>query len=366
MIQAAGHRGAILEPCRLSCGTSGPSFSGAGYGCSMRSGGSWSISLGRRCHGTGRGIGGGGVSEYGAYWTPAHESDSSALSGGAWFSSEAAPEFRKRAWRLGWVPDTFKVYIDESGDEGLSFRVGSSEWFVISAVVVRTSIEMETVKLVDDVRVLLNKPPKKPLHFRDLKHHHRVPFVERIASADLRAISILVHKPSLLEPEKFRERYRLYFYSVRYLLERVSWYCRDHAGPKDSSGGNGAAQLIFSNRSGMSYAELCEYLRLLKAGAPHNGVTIHWPSIDPANVIALSSGKRMGLQLADAVASSFFYAVETNQYGNTEDKYVKILHPVVYRYGPKYLGYGVKLWPKEVATQVGIKKELAWILEAYR
>jgi len=47
---------------------------------------------------------------------------------------------------------TFVVYVDESGDEGFSFGRGSSEWFVLSAVIIKKANELETVKLVDRIR----------------------------------------------------------------------------------------------------------------------------------------------------------------------------------------------------------------------
>lgn len=117
---------------------------------------------------------------------------------------------------------TFVVYIDESGNEGFSFDRGSSVWFVVSAVITRKATDLDTVKLVDNVRMKLAKQERKPLHFRDLKHEQRLPFIGEISAAALRTVSVVVHKPSIKEPEKFKERYRLYFYSVRYLLERVS------------------------------------------------------------------------------------------------------------------------------------------------
>ena len=45
----------------------------------------------------------------------------------------------------------FVVYIDESGDEGFSFERGSSEWFIVSAIITRKAKDIETVKLVDTV-----------------------------------------------------------------------------------------------------------------------------------------------------------------------------------------------------------------------
>ena len=34
---------------------------------------------------------------------------------------------------------SFVVYVDESGDEGFSFGQGSSDWFVLSAVITRAA-----------------------------------------------------------------------------------------------------------------------------------------------------------------------------------------------------------------------------------
>jgi Protein of unknown function (DUF3800) len=103
---------------------------------------------------------------------------------------------------------TFVVYVDESGDEGFSFGRGSSDWFVLSAVIIKKSIELETVKLVDRIRTQLQKPEKKPLHFRDLKHEQRLPYIGEIGKANLRTVSVITHKPSIKEPEKFHERFR--------------------------------------------------------------------------------------------------------------------------------------------------------------
>ena len=254
---------------------------------------------------------------------------------------------------------TFVVYIDESGDEGFSLGGGSSDWFVLSAVITRKAHDLETVKLVDGVRTQLGKPEKKPLHFRDIKHEQRLPYVQAIAKADLRTVSVLVHKPSLKEPEKFRERYRLYFYSVRYLLERVSWYCRDHRNPHDA--GDGCAELVFSNRAEMSYTDMKDYLKLLREQTGFFDARVDWSVINPDLISAFTPGKRMGLQIADAVASSFFYAVQRSRHGFTEDRYARMLGGVVYHRQGQRLGYGVKFWPKEVDALVNAGEEFAWV-----
>jgi len=260
------------------------------------------------------------------------------------------------------VSSTFLAYIDESGDEGFSFGRGSSEWFVLSAAVTRRASDLEAVRLVDDVRSLLRRPPRKPLHFRDIRHEQRLVYVDAISRANLRAVNVLVHKPSLQEQEKFGERYRLYFYAVRYLLERVSWYCRDHRSGADE--GDGTLELVFSNRSGMSYAELGEYLARLRDMTGPLDVRIDWTVVRADRIVSFSPGRRMGLQIADALAGSFYYAVEASQYGFVEDRYARMLRPVVYRHKSRYIGYGLKFWPRDAMPML-TEGRYAWIGEQY-
>lgn len=69
----------------------------------------------------------------------------------------------------------------------------------------------------------------------------------------------------------------------------------------------------------------------------------------------------MGLQIADAVASSFFYAVQPSAYGFREGRYAQLLHPVVYHRHGTFIGYGVKLWPKESEDLVRAEKSFEWL-----
>jgi len=244
------------------------------------------------------------------------------------------------------MTSSFTAYIDESGDEGFVFmpgEKGSSRWLVLSAVVFRKAKDLEAVRVMREVRTLLGKDPKKALHFREMKHEHRVPYVRALATAPMRTVSVLIHKPSITEPEKFQnEAFRLYRYATRLLVERVSWLCRDMR--KDNEG-DGSCELIFSNRSAMSYDDLRNYLLHLK-DKPGTDARIDWNAIRPQQVRAVNHDQLAGLQMADAVASSLFFAVNLTQYSEVEDRYFRMLRPTVYRH-PKTgeLGYGLKFWP---------------------
>src|SRR5262249_31487337 len=130
--------------------------------------------------------------------------------------------------------------------------------------------------------------------------------------------------------------------------ERMSWYCRDthRAG---GIGGDSKGKIIFSNRNALSLDQLGDYLVKLFNGPAfidNSEVKIHWNSLS-AEFETYSHGKRAGLQLADAVASSFFRAVEP-LYGFTEPRYAQMLRPVAYNHYGNYLSYGVKIFPHRV------------------
>lgn len=249
------------------------------------------------------------------------------------------------------MPASYRVYVDESGDEGFAFlpnERGSSRWLVLSAAVFRKSRDLHAVSVMRSVREALGKPPGKALHFRELKHEQRIPLVRAIAGAPLRAVSILIHKPSIVEPEIFQnEPHRLYRYATRLLLERVSWLCRDN---RVEGEGDGSAELIFSNRSAMSYQDLGKYLDHLHAQHA-NGVDIRidWSVIRSESVRAVNHDQLAGLQIADAVASGVYQAVNLNQYGDAEPRYLQTLRPILYRHKGTASGYGLKVWPVDLA-----------------
>jgi hypothetical protein len=266
------------------------------------------------------------------------------------------------------VTASFRAYIDESGDEGFKFRnsddeQASSDWFVLAAFITRKKTDIETVKVIDQVRSELNFHPRKHVHWKKFKHSQKVRYAQIIAGLQTRIIGICVHKPSLLEPEKFRQRYRLYFYAVRYLVERISWLARDRHNP-GKWGGNGTTELLFSNRQGMSYDEMREYLRLLERQKDTGkDIRIEFDRIPIEKLKTQTPGRSMGLQLADAAAGIFFNALERDNFGNTEPRYLNIISPVLYRNKTIVKGNGFKIVPRETLQTLQVKESLKWLSE---
>jgi Protein of unknown function (DUF3800) len=250
---------------------------------------------------------------------------------------------------------SFLVYIDESGDEGFQFDEfpkGSSRWFVLSAVIVRTPDDHKIRELAASVRKTLGFPERHVLHFSRLDHHRRLCFMQAIAGAPVCVTSILVQKELIAQPEIFTEQaFRLYFYTTRLLLERVFWWCRDFAAKHRLT--TPEAKLIFEHRRHLSYDNLRDYLLLLKEKSEEDewlkflvkGISIHWPSINPDNILSAQKNQYAGLQAADCVASGARWALE-RRYGNTEHRFAKTLKPIVYQRQGNYASYGLKFFPE--------------------
>lgn len=248
---------------------------------------------------------------------------------------------------------SFRVYIDESGDEGFSIK--STAWFVLAAVMTRTATDMASVSVLDKVRTTLGMKPHAHVHFRDLTHDKRTAYVRTISPGPIRACAVLIHKRSMTQPEVFTANKKmLYPYACRYLLERVSWFC---AGHRRQHEGDGSADTVFAHRRTTSYSGFKDYLDLLKG----RETSINWGVIKSDQVTARPAPSMMGLQLADAVASSFFKAVEPNAYGHVETGYVSALRPIMYQHtNKKRLSYGVKLWPETAPSHASDLLAVTW------
>lgn len=247
---------------------------------------------------------------------------------------------------------SFIAYIDESGDDGLqNFRApgatgGASRWLVISACVVRLSRDLEMVNWRNEILTRMPDKKSRDLHFAKLTHGQKVVAAQCLASKGVRAISVMSDK-STIPAEAYQDKNQLYFYLTRYLIERISWLCRDLR-PKVPEG-DGRVQIIFSRRGGMSYANFREYLERLRQD---RAVRIHWPVIDVTRIDAQDHSRRAGLQLADVVASAFASGIEPNRYGNCEPRYAELLKPIVFNRNGNYFSYGVKMVPPLESLQL--------------
>lgn len=262
---------------------------------------------------------------------------------------------------------SFIAYVDESGDDGLTgnYRVagqqgGASNWLTISASLWRHSRDLDAIQWCNEIRDQLPAQTRRnPLHCLKLTHQQRVMVCQALASKPLRSICVMANKP-VIQDNVYTQKNQLYFYMSRYLIERISWFCRDMR--RDVPEGDGRVKIIFSRRGGLSYEDFRNYLTHLKTG-DQDGIQIHWNVIDIDGIEARDHSSRAGLQIADLIAYCITAGVEPDSYGNCELRYARILQPIMYSRDTNYLSYGVKLVPR--ADQIELSDQQREFVELF-
>jgi hypothetical protein len=231
---------------------------------------------------------------------------------------------------------SFNAYIDEAGDEGFINLAtpgqGSSEWFVLGAVIVKEEDDLPLSHAVDDLRVLLDCPPPKPLHFRNLKHNKRRASMEKLATYDFAFSIVALWKPPQGDGKAFPKPPYMYNWGCRLLVERISWYAESFGR---------TLNLLFSNRASTSYGELRSYMSWIHKNDPscqlRGDLVTGFQPINQAVKLA---------QVADFYVSSSYMALEPDRYGNSEEDYLMRVSHQLYRRKGNLFSYGFKIWPQ--------------------
>jgi hypothetical protein len=218
---------------------------------------------------------------------------------------------------------SYVAYIDESGDDGVGTvrpvdPNGATEWFTLSAVVVRAEAQSEAVWVRGILRdIELDR--RHELHFQPLDDWRKAIVCNRIAGLPLRCFVAMSHKVNMRghqNPQAAKVsagKTWFYWWMTWLLLERATDYCerrslRDYGSPR-------LVRLEFSRRGGLRYPHFQSYLYWLRMQSRVGALflkrgDLKWSVIDPINeVAAYDHPERAGLQIADAVASAFYLAV---------------------------------------------------------
>ncbi len=232
----------------------------------------------------------------------------------------------------------------------------------MSAAVYPRRNRAELDNLVLKIKDTISWKFRKPLHFTRIRNGKRECLVNAIAGAHtyFRSIIVMVHKPSLEEQETFRDRHRLYFYAVRFVLERASWLCRDSKAARDLSLGDGTATVTFSSRNDLPYDEMRAYFCRLQ----RLETSIDWSVIQPNQFETLTNGRKSGLQIVDTVASAF-YCADHHCTQNLTDRWAEALRPTLYRNASRYRGYGLKFFPFAAEKQIAQGTLAPWANRIY-
>ena len=280
---------------------------------------------------------------------------------------------------------SYIAYIDEAGDDGIR-RIkpiddpGSSEWLILSAVVVSASREDELKDWMADIRGRLRNLQARSIHFSRLSSSKKEIVCEALSSLPARYFVVCSNKKNMRGyrnpfAEQIPSQCWFYCWLSRILLERVTDFVnwrshKDHGEPRK-------LRIEYSKRGGLSYGQMKAYYRWLdiRSSADRHFLPLgdlKWPVVDYELIRDYPHYERSGLQIADVVASAFFKACDKYDTGSCDPSYAKLLSPRMARFRDKPFGrisgYGVKLMPnwkrivldddqKEIFSHFGYPKE---------
>lgn len=213
----------------------------------------------------------------------------------------------------------FLVYIDEAGDPGVKPKSTDerlwTDWFSLSAVVVRATRDLEVVDWVADMREAVRSHGTKGLHYRTLSETNRERVTRMLGRKPVRIFALASLKDTMRDhynPVLGRANDKeFYNWCLRLLLERVTEWCYRKCLADNEP--VAPAKIMFSERGGHDYHELRAYLTRLEAQTLTKTLVLKKRGLAPGIIFSSHCQVRphadvAGLQLADIAASAIFQA----------------------------------------------------------
>lgn len=226
------------------------------------------------------------------------------------------------------------AFIDESGQRAKTSRC--SDHFVMSAALVRASNLSAVTDLLATLRTEIHRNAGHHLSWKNLNAGHRLAAAERIGGeSGLRLCSVVVCKRYLAGT--MPSDHHAYLYTLRFLLERLSWFGKAHAG---------VVSYTLAHISRFKLAQLREYEANLRAS---DDCWIDWDFLDPRGGRIDQPQTYEPLQLGDLTASAIGEAFDPTR---GERVYLERIAPRFWRGNTdKLTSYGLKLHPYSDATK---------------
>lgn len=272
----------------------------------------------------------------------------------------------------------YVAYIDESGDPGLKkvkpldLPNGSSEWLVLSAVVIAASREIELPVWGEELRAAMSSRQLREVHFQKLSPRRKLIACREVARRPVRCFVTMSNKQNMRGwknpwAEKIPSDNWFYCWMTRLLLERVThWVSRRSI---EEYGAPQRVKLVYSERGGLSYGQLNAYYSWLRSKGDQQFLpmgNLAYETIDMRLVEVFNHAGHDGLKLPDIVASAFFKAADIHDTGQCDPQFAAALLPRMAR-SPEGLisGYGLKLMPNFGRLKPRVKPEQLTVFRDY-
>lgn len=217
----------------------------------------------------------------------------------------------------------YTVYIDEAGDLGIG---KGTQWFVLTAVIVKKCDEPTIRKCMDGIKTKLNV---HDIHMRKINDFMRRAYIVRELSKQPFTYMNVIVDTSKFDVQRIPSSLIAYNYICKYLLQRVSWWLRDQ---------QATADVVLSARGTSRDGELIDYITQKLLPYKYNSIE--------SNVFERISAKSAAtwdmLQLADVCTTSMFLMHEINGWGFTTPCFTLMLRKHLFENKGKVETYGIK------------------------
>jgi len=113
------------------------------------------------------------------------------------------------------------IFLDESGDCGMKDRVGSSKYFVVTAVLFEDNdAAADCDNLIDEMRVSMRLHENYEFHFNRCSDSIREKFLRGVIGEDFFYSSVVLNKAKLWG-EGFKDKSSFYKYTTRLVFENI-------------------------------------------------------------------------------------------------------------------------------------------------
>lgn len=254
----------------------------------------------------------------------------------------------------------YVAYIDEAGDPGVKKvkpvdKPGSSEWLMVSAVVMAASREAEVDNWGANLLRSMESRQMREVHFAKLSPYRKLVACKHLADLPVRCFVVASNKQNMRGwrnpfAEKIPSDNWFYCWMTRLLLERVTHWVEQRS--LREYGSVQKVKLVFSERGGLSYEQLNAYYQWLRYKGDNQKLAlgnIVYDTIDMRLLEVHNHSGHEGLKLPDIVASAFFKAADIHDTRGCDPQFAEALRDRMARWpdtkAGQISGYGVKLMP---------------------
>lgn len=253
------------------------------------------------------------------------------------------------------MSDEYTIFIDESGDEGLSGK--SSKMFFFGAFIIENQKYNEILESLNRIKKVINR---QELHASKLKHIMKVYVCKEIAKMPITAFGVISNKATLGN-YSIKEHWKYYNKNSQFLLELVGQYIEKEFKKQIPH------TIVFEHKENAEYKKMKNLISLTKLNPLRFWANKHLNFIDENKIISKKKNEEPLLVIADFIAHALQKCCDhyDAEFHITEDRYLREMKNIFYHWdNNRILFAGIK--PIHELSKLELLPEIAFFLDSLK